>query len=71
MHLTYSVKMGYNEIMFFRLISIILRLCLVTSIWVFIWRYLEPKTQRMRILRAAVLLICLLGVLAMLRTVGR
>lgn len=47
-----------------------LRLSLVVAIWAFLWRYLEPTTQLMRILRAALLLLCLLGVMAVVKLTG-
>ncbi|MHC4478250.1 MAG: hypothetical protein ACYTEL_21640 [Planctomycetota bacterium] len=51
--------------------SIIMRIVLVMAIWLFVWGLVEPKTQAMRILRAALLLICLLCVLAALRMTGQ
>jgi hypothetical protein len=47
-----------------------LRFSLVVAIWAFLWRYLEPKTQSMRIMRAALLLLCLLGVMAVVKLMG-
>lgn len=44
-----------------------LRLSLIVAIWGLIWQYLEPKTQLMRIMRAALLLLCLLGVMAVVK----
>jgi hypothetical protein len=65
-----DVKMGYFIFMFKNVIFFVLRLSLVLAIWAFIWRYLEPKTQLMRIMRAALLLLCLLGVMAVVKLVG-
>jgi len=52
------------------LLSFILRLLLVAVIWVFVWKFVPPKTQFMRLLRAALLVLCLLGILAVLRITG-
>lgn len=45
----------------------VLRLTLIVTIWAFIWRYMKPRTQLMRILRAALLVLGMLGVLALMR----
>ncbi len=52
-------------------LSFILRVSLIAVFWAFIWRFVEPRTQLMRILRAALLVLGLLGVLTVLRTTGR
>jgi len=52
-------------------LSFVLRVLLIAVFWVFIWRFVEPRTQLMRILRAALLVLGLLGVLAVLRITGR
>ena len=52
------------------IVHFILRVALVIMIWVFIWRFMEPKTQAMRILRAALLVLALLGALAVMRMSG-
>ena len=52
------------------ILHFILRLCLVIAVFSFVWRFIEPKTQLMRIVRAAVLLLALLGTLAVIRVVG-
>jgi len=57
--------------MFTDFISFILRISLIAALWAFVWKLLEPRTQLMRILRAAVLLLGLLGVLVVLRMTGR
>jgi len=62
--------MGYFGFMLKDFVLFVLRLSLVVAIWAFIWRYVEPKTQLMRIMRAALLLLCLLGVMAVVRLVG-
>jgi membrane protein DedA with SNARE-associated domain len=65
--LTLRVKMGYNIFMFANAVSFVLRLCLIAAVWAFIWRFVEPRTQRMRILRAALLVLGLLFVLGVVR----
>ncbi len=55
----------FGEIAFF-----VLRIGLIAAIWAFVWRLLEPRTQLMRIVRAAVLLLGLLGILVILRIAG-
>jgi len=69
--LTSRVKMGYNMPMLGRMISFILRIGLIAVLWAFIWQVVEPRTQLMRIFRAALLLLGLLGVLAILKITGR
>jgi hypothetical protein len=49
----------------------ILRIILIAALWTLIWRLVEPKTQRMRILRAALLLLCLSAILAVLTITSR
>jgi hypothetical protein len=63
--------MGYYMTMFTDFISFILRISLIVALWVFVWKILKPRTQIMRILRAVVLLLGLLGVLVVLRMTGR
>jgi len=70
-HLTLYIKMGYYMTMLTEFISFILRISLIVALWVFVWKILEPRTQLMRILRAVVLLLGLLGVLVLLRMTGR
>lgn len=67
--LTYSVKMGYNMSMVRTIISFVLRIGLVIGLWGFVWSLIEPKTQAMRILRAALLVLGLLGGWAILSIV--
>jgi len=57
--------------MFTDFVSLFLRISLIAALWAFVWKLLEPRTQLMRILRAAVLLIGLLGILVILRIAGR
>jgi len=51
-------------------VSLILRIGLVVGLWGLVWSFVEPKTQMMRILRAALLVLGLLFVWAVLRTTG-
>ncbi len=48
-------------------ISFILRILLIATIWGFIWRFVKPNNQLIRILRATLLVLCLLGILAVVR----
>ena len=43
--------------MFGEFISFVLRLLLVISTWVFVWKVFRPKTQLGRVLRLVVLLL--------------
>jgi len=52
------------------LVYFVLKISLIVTLWAFIWRYVEPKTQAMRGLRAALLVLGLLGVLAVVRITG-
>ena len=63
-------KIGYNINMVRDFIIFILRISLVALVWISLWRYVQPRTQLMRILRAALLVLCLLGVLVVLRFTG-
>jgi hypothetical protein len=69
-HLTLLVKMGYNVAMVGSIVLFVLRIGLIAVLWAFIWRVVEPRTQLMRILRAALLLLGLLGILVVLRLTG-
>lgn len=70
-YLTLLVKISYNLIMVGKVISFLLRIGLIAGIWALIWRLVEPRTQLMRVLRAALLLLGLLAVLAVIRITGR
>ena len=70
-YLTLLVKISYNLIMVGRVISFLLRIGLIAGIWVLIWRLVEPRTQLMRVLRAALLLLGLLAILAVIRITGQ
>jgi hypothetical protein len=62
--------MEYNCFMLTDFISFMLRISLVGTFWFCVWRYVEPKTQSMRILRAALLVLGMLVILAMVRFTG-
>jgi len=52
------------------IISFILRILLIAAFWAFIWQFVEPRTRLLRILRAAMLVVGLLFMLALLRLTG-
>lgn len=52
------------------ILSFVLRIGLVVALWVFVWRFVEPRTQLMRLLRAALLVAGLLGIWAVLKITG-
>jgi hypothetical protein len=56
--------------MFRSIVLFALRLSLVAVTFAFVWRLVEPKTQLMRIVRATLLVLCLLAVLAVVRIAG-
>ena len=56
--------------MFEGIISFALRMWLIAAVWAVVWRYVKPKSQSMRLLRAALLVLGLLGVLAVTRITG-
>jgi hypothetical protein len=66
-----NIKIGYLNIMFRDLVFFILRLSLIAALWAFVWKFIEPKTQLMRILRAALLVLGLLVILVMLKLIGQ
>jgi len=70
LYLTQLVKMGYNRCMFGEVVSFILRIGLVVALWGFVWSLVKPRTRLMRVVRAALLVVGLLGVLAVLRVAG-
>lgn len=65
------VKIGYHTVMLRDIILFVLRLSLIVSLWAFVWKFIEPKTQLMRILRAALLVLGLLVVLTILKITGQ
>lgn len=52
------------------IISFVLRITLVVTLCQLVWRFVEPRTQLMRVLRAALLVLTLLGILVVLRVTG-
>ncbi len=56
--------------MFGEVVSFILRIGLVVALGGFVWSLVKPRTRLMRVVRAALLVVGLLGVLAVLRVVG-
>ena len=69
--LTPYVKMGYNKSMARDFILLFLRISLIATCWIFVWQFIKPRTQLMRILRAALLVIVLLVILVAIRTTGQ
>jgi hypothetical protein len=65
--LTCCGKMGYIDEMIVDLCLFALRLLLTVAICAFVWTLVKPRTQSMRIVRAALLVLCLLGALVALR----
>ena len=57
--------------MFISTVFFVLRLFLIVAFWAYVWHLVKPRTQLMRILRAALLLVGFLGILALLRVTGR
>ena len=57
--------------MFRNVIFFILRISLIAALWASVWKLIEPKTQLMRILRAALLVLGLLLILVMLKATGQ
>jgi len=53
------------------IIFFVLRILLIIAIWAFVWKLIEPKTQLMRIFRAALLVLGLLVVLSILKITGQ
>lgn len=66
-----NVKIGYCEYMFRSLVFFVLRISLIAALWAFVWKFIEPKTQLMRVLRAALLVLGLLVILTMLKVTGQ
>ena len=64
-------KIGYSKYMFRSIVFFVLRISLIAALWAFVWKFIEPKTQLMRVLRAALLVLGLLVLLAMLKITGQ
>ena len=67
LYLTCHGNMGYIGGMLVDFIVFVLRLLLTATICGFIWTLVKPATQFMRIVRAALLVACLLLVLVAMR----
>lgn len=65
------VKIDYLDYMFRSLVFFVLRISLIAALWASVWKFIEPKTQLMRILRAALLVLGLLVILAVLKITGQ
>jgi hypothetical protein len=50
--------------------SFFLKLCIIVCFWIFIWACMKPKGQLMRVIRAGLLVLVLLFVLAVMRMSG-
>jgi hypothetical protein len=64
-------KIGYLRYMLRSLVFFVLRISLIAALCAFVWKFIEPKTQLMRVLRAALLVLGLLVILAMLKVTGQ
>ena len=62
--------MGYNVFMLEDILSFVFRIGLVVAFWAFVWKFVKPRTQLLRILRAALLVFGLLGIWAVLKITG-
>ncbi len=68
--MTLPDKIGYNTSMAGGIISFVLRITLVVMLCTYVWRFIKPRTQLMRVFRAAILVLTLLGILVILRVTG-
>jgi hypothetical protein len=66
-----NVKIGYHNGMFRSVLFFVLRISLVAALWASVWKFIEPKTQLMRVVRAALLVLGLLVILAALKLTGQ
>jgi len=66
-----DIKIGYCKYMFRDVVLFVLRISLIAALWAFVWKFIEPKTQLMRVFRAALLVLGLLVILAMLKITGQ
>jgi hypothetical protein len=53
------------------IVFFVLRISLIAALWAFVWKFVEPKTQLMRVLRAALLVLGLLAILAVIKITGQ
>ena len=69
-HLTWGGKIGYDVFMIDDVVSFVLRAGLVIAFWGVVWSSVKPRTQLLRICRAALLVLGLLGICAVLKLTG-
>jgi len=65
-----KVNIGYYKYMLRSIVFFVLRISLIAALWAFVWKFVEPKTQLMRVLRAALLVLGLLAILAVIKITG-
>ncbi len=68
--MTWPYNKRYNMPMPRDVVLFVLRLVLTLAVCGLVWTVVRPRTQSLRILRAALLVLCLLVVLAALRGAG-
>ena len=68
--LTLHGKIGYNEGMVGDSLNFLLRIALIASAGMFVCRLVKPRTQALRITRAALFAFILLIALAIIRVAG-
>jgi len=66
----FSSKIGYDVFMVNDVVSFVLRAGLVIAFWGVVWSSVKPRTQLLRICRAALLVLGLLGICAVLKLTG-
>ena len=68
--MTHDVKKMYTESMVEGVLPFLARICLILAVCLCVWRFVRPESQQMRILRAVLLVIGLIVVLAFVRGIG-
>ena len=68
--LTSGVKIGYDTSMVRDVLTFVFRIGLVVGFWGFVWSFVKPRTQLLRICRALLLVLGLLGIWAVLQMAG-
>lgn len=68
--MTQHGKIDYNLNMGDEIFSFIVKLFVIVCFWLFVWAYIKPKGQLMRIVRAGLLVITLLVILVIMRIAG-
>ena len=56
--------------MFIASVYVVLRISFIALVCTCIWRYVQPRTQLMRVFRAALLVLSLLAIWAVQRIIG-